>query len=96
MKEALDGLQGVQDVQVDLTDDRFDVSYDSNLVSGDDLLAAIKKLDYEPAVVDSAPGGKGGLAQDIDTSKLPEDLAALFARARETGKPVLLRFSGAG
>ena len=80
---------------VDLADDRFDVTFDSSLVSSPDLLRTIRDLDYEPELVDP-PGEHAVVAERIDPMSLPEDLQALFAQAKAKDKPVLVEFSGPG
>ena len=51
---------------MDLEEDRFDVTYDAARVATDALLDAIRKLEYEPVVVESTPGAsKSGATQVI-------------------------------
>lgn len=84
-------------VDVDLADDRFDVTYDPSRIAAEDLLGSIRELGYEPELVLAAePPTDPDPAAPMDLAQLPEDLATLFARARQTGKPVLLQFSGPG
>ncbi len=81
---------------MDLEKDRFDVTYDAGRVAINALLDAIRKLEYEPVVVESTPGtSKSGTTQ-VDLGALPEELAKLFGEARDASKPVLLQFSGPG
>lgn len=82
---------------MDLADDRFDVTYDPSEVAAEDLLGSIRELGYEPELVIAAePATDPDPAAPMDLAQLPRDLATLFARARQTGKPVLLQFSGPG
>jgi hypothetical protein len=83
-------------VQVDLGDDRFDVTYDGEMTSVDDLLASIQKLEFEPVVVEHEVGSKADVVTKIDVAALPDDLRDLFAEAGKAAKPVLIRFSGPG
>ncbi len=83
-------------MQVDLEDDRFDVTYNPREVSSDTLLEAVRKLDYTPQLVTRAEGGGEAPADQVDAAQLPKELAALFAKARESNKVVLLKFSGPG
>ena len=64
-------------------------------MSAVDLLRTIRDLDYEPMIVE-APSEPVVVAERIDTTSLPEDLAELFGRARDLGQPVLVEFSGPG
>ena len=57
---------------------------------------AIRKLEYEPVVVESTPGASKSGATQVDLGALPEELAKLFGEARDASKPVLLQFSGPG
>lgn len=84
------------DVQVDLEEDRFDVTHDAGRVATDALLDAIRKLEYEPVVVERAPGASKSGTTQVDLAALPEELAKLFGEARDASKPVLLQFSGPG
>ena len=82
---------------MDLADDRFDVIYDPNKINPEGLLGSIRELGYEPElVIATEPESEPATTGELDLAQLPEDLAALFARARQTGKPVLLQFSGPG
>lgn len=83
------------EIEVDLADDRFDVTFDPGRVSAADLLRTIKGLDYEPELVET-PTEPTVVAERIDTATLPEDLRALFAKAKAEKKPVLVEFSGPG
>ena len=82
---------------VDLADDRFDVTFDSTLVSVADVLGAIRDLGYDPEVVDT-PVVRTAVADriDLDAATLPDDLRALFVEAAAKDKPVLVEFSGPG
>jgi hypothetical protein len=83
-------------VRVDLKDDRFDITYDPSRVGVDRLLRVIRRLEYEPRVVERAQGSGPGVPTCVDVADLPPVLASLFAEARTSGKPVLLAFSGPG
>lgn len=83
------------EIEVDLADDRFDVTFDPDRASAADFLRTIKGLDYEPELVE-APTGPTVVVERIDTATLPEDLRSLFAEARTDRKPVLVEFSGPG
>jgi hypothetical protein len=83
-------------VQVDLEDDRFDITYDPARVDVDRLLGVIRRLEYEPRVVERAHGSGPAVPTRVDVADLPPVLASLFAEARTSGKPVLIAFSGPG
>ena len=83
-------------MQVDLADDRFDVTYDPAEVEVSALLASIRKLDYEPEVVEPATSPKAETASRVDLSDLPPELSSLFAEASKSDKPLLIQFSGPG
>lgn len=79
-------------------DDRFDVTFDPGRTSVEDMLRAIRAIDFEPTVV-ARPGAGAdagtGLTR-VDVAKLPADLSAMFARAADAERRVLLHFSGPG
>lgn len=83
------------EIEVDLADDRFDVTFDPERVSVADFLRTIRNLDYEPELVE-VPTEPTAVAERIDTAKLPGDLRSLFAEAKTDRKPVLVEFSGPG
>lgn len=83
-------------MQVDLEDDRFDVTYDPKRIAVADLLGAIRKHDYKPVVVERTASSGTTEVGSVDTAKLPAELAELFAEARKANKTVLVRFSGPG
>ena len=85
----------MHEIEVDLADDRFDVTFDRGRVSTADLLRTIRDLDYEPELVE-APGEAAVAAEAIDPASLPESMEALFAQAKSQDKPVLVEFSGPG
>ncbi len=51
VEQALEALPGVLEVQLDPTDDRVDVAYDSARANREGLLAAIRGLGYQAEVV---------------------------------------------
>lgn len=81
---------------MDLEDDTFDVTYDPALVEVDALLNGIRKLEYEPVVVESRSEASTKGVANVEVSQLPAELGKLFAAARDANKPVLLQFSGPG
>jgi len=83
-------------VQVDLGDDRFDVTYDPQRVGAEALLDVIRELGYAAMVVDRRPEAPGRGTTRVDVAALSGELGQLFAQARDANKPVLLRFSGPG
>ena len=83
-------------MRVDLKDDRFDITYDPTRVGVDRLLGVIRKLEYEPRVVERAHGSGPDVPTRVDVAALPPVLADLLAEARTSRKPVLLAFSGPG
>jgi hypothetical protein len=86
----------VQDVKVDLKDDRFDVTYSPAKVNLEQLLETIRELGYEPRVVETKVGVDEDTAERVDLSALPRSLADVFVQARKAGKPVLVHFTGPG
>jgi len=83
-------------VQVDLKDDRFDVTYDPRLTTVDDLMGSIRDLDFKPEIVTSSGAVQTVATKTIDVAALPAELLELFAVARQDDKSVLLRFTGPG
>ena len=85
----------MHEIGVDLADDRFEVTFDPDRVSAADFLRTIRGLDYEPELVEP-PTEPTVVAERIDTATLPEDLRALFVKAKAEDRPVLVEFSGPG
>ncbi len=83
-------------MQVDLADDRFDITYDPNRVAVTGLLESIRTLDYKPEVVARASVAGRAAPTHIELAELPRELADTFAAARKSNKVVLVRFSGPG
>ena len=91
----------MQDVKVDLEDDRFDVTYRPTRVDLEQLLGTVRELGYQPTVVETkVVGTKAGVneasAERVDLSALPRILADVFVQARKAAKPVLVHFTGPG
>ncbi len=86
----------MQDVKVDLKDDRFDVTYSPARVNLEQLLKTVRELGYEPRVVETKVGVSEDTAERVDLSALPRSLADVFVQARKAGKPVLVHFTGPG
>ena len=82
-------------MQVDLKDDRFDVTYSPAKVNVEQLLKTVRDLGYQPKIVERKVAVTETLER-VNTSALPKSLAAVFARAREAHKPVLVHFTGPG
>jgi len=85
----------VEEIRVDLADDRFDLTFDADQVSLATLVETIRDLDYKPEVVD-APGALAAVAERIDLELLPEEMQAVFVEAKLEKKFVLVEFSGPG
>lgn len=83
-------------MQVNLEDDRFDVTFNPKVVTSAALLETIQKLDFKPEVVTRERSDGEEAVEQVDASKLSEGLAPLFAKARTSNKVVLLQFSGPG
>ena len=86
----------MQGVQVDLQDDRFDVTYSPAKVNLEQLLETVRDLGYEPRVVETKVGVNADTVERVDLAALPGSLADVFAQARKAGKPVLVHFTGPG
>ncbi len=86
----------MQDVKVDLEDDRFDVTYSPARVNPEQLLETVRELGYEPKVVETKVAVNEATAERVDLSALPKSLADVFVQARKAGKPVLVHFTGPG
>ena len=71
------------------------MAYDPGEVTPEDLLASIRELDFEPEVIEPVRETKRAV-DHIDPAVLQDELAQVFARSRDSGKAVLLRFSGPG
>jgi hypothetical protein len=83
----------VRRVEVDLADDRFDIAFDPKRASVEGMLRAIRKLDYQPAVV-AAPTEKTVVVERIEASDMPADIRRLWSEALASNKPLLVEFSG--
>lgn len=83
-------------LEVDLADDRFDVRYDPRRLSSDRMLEVIRVLGFEGRVVEKPSGASQPVTARVDPASLPPPLAALLARARKEGRPVLLDFTAPG
>lgn len=94
MKEALDGLQGVQHVQVDLTDNRFDVTFEPQIVTMGDLLAAVAATGFTPEIVATALSSGQSKQAVLNSNALPEDLQHLIRDAKTRKRLILLHFTG--
>ncbi len=86
----------MKDVQVDFSDDRFDISYNPTEASPGEFLEAIRKLDYDPEVVTSTSIGGQNSVTSIVPEVLPAEISEVFAEAKRAEKPILFRFSGPG
>jgi hypothetical protein len=85
----------VRSVEVDLSDDRFDVLYDPELADTGGLLEAVRALGYAPEVVTRRADGRAELER-VDVALLPSDLQQLLARSRAARTPILLDFFAPG
>jgi hypothetical protein len=83
----------VQQIQVDLADDRFDITYDPDRVTVADFLRTIRALDYEPKVADR-PSKQTVVQERIDPASLPGNSRAWFTEAKTKNKILLVEFSG--
>ena len=86
----------MNDVQVDLADDRFDLRYDPTRVSPEAMLAAVRGLGYEPELVEGARELPPAKSSHVEPSSLPEEIRASFHRAAREDRPVLLDFWSPG
>ena len=77
-------------VEADRADDRFDVAYEPERLRPEEILAAVRALGYEPALVERPE--RTVQVQRVDASALPTELLAAFARSRRTGVPLLFDF----
>jgi len=86
----------VQDVEVDLEHDRFDVTFDAKLAKAADFVAEIKKIGFDAVVVDPPTTDAAGAheATTLDVEQLPDDLRTLLTQANKANKMVLLQFTG--
>jgi hypothetical protein len=85
----------VRRVEVDLADDRFDIAFDPKRASVEGMLRAIRKLDYQPAVV-AAPTEKTVVAERVEAGDLPADMRRLLGEAKASNKLLLVEFTGPG
>src|SRR5262249_20048923 len=91
VKEALYGLRGIQDVQLQLDRDDFIITYDASMANRAKIMATIKETGYVPTFatdqirkpIDRSGGGSG---------KLPAVFARALATAKREHKPVMLDF----
>lgn len=83
-------------MHVVLADDRFEVTYDAQRVTVNAMLDVIRRLEYEPVVVERTSNAPSNAPTRVGIAALPAALVRLFAEARDADKPVLLRFSGPG
>ena len=88
MEAALEGLAGIEGIQVDLENNRFTVGYDPDEVGPDQMLEAIKELGFEPEIVIAEePESRAERAGPI-----PELVADALRTAKLEGKLVFLDF----
>jgi hypothetical protein len=85
----------VNEVAVDLEDDRFDVRFDASRSKVRELLSCIRELGYTPMVVDKSSSDAAPGVTQAALSELPEDVQSVFSKARE-GRLVLLDFFAPG
>ena len=84
------------DVQVDLADDRFDITYRPEDTTQLELLDVVTKAGYSPEVVVKPTGDSRQATTQVDLTQLPPGLTEVFARARSVKALVLLDFTGPG
>jgi len=88
VKAALEGLAGIEAIRVDLENDRFVVGYDPDEITADEMLAAIRDLDFAPEIVAAVEPEP----RRVKTGPVPEPVAAALAIADREGKLLLLDF----
>ena len=92
--EALEGLDSVRAVSVDLDDDRFDIRFVRSQVEADELAEVITDLGYRPellvAAAPAVPEAPKSAQQQNSCRATDPELVRLLERAREAGKPLLL------
>jgi hypothetical protein len=91
----------VRAVEVDLADDRFDVSYDPAHASEREIVAAVQALGYAPELVRADPAAESirALAPEsdrVDLVRLSGDLALAVEGARALDRPLLIEFFAPG
>ena len=86
----------MQQVQVDLANDRFDITFDPLLLTTSTITDTIRELGFEPELVTGAATPPPTAARQLDTSLLPDDVRNLLAKAGAEHKMVLLQFTGPG
>ena len=96
MQEALEGLPGVEKLDVDLEEDRFDVRYDPRRVTPARMTQAVRALGFGAEVVAKPSGIPRPGVQRVDPDSLPAPLQALFHKAQREDRPVLLDFFAPG
>ena len=71
---------------------------DADTTDPGELTAAIRRAGFTPQIVETTASRPSVQRpnQQLDTSKLPDDLVALLAQAKRDNKLVLLRFTGPG
>lgn len=92
VKRALEGLAGVQTIEMRLNRDQFVVAYDPALVEPAKLLATIRETGYTARIVSS----KGKALKVAVMASLPRGFALLddaLAQAQKEGKPIVLDFT---
>jgi hypothetical protein len=92
--EALEGLDSVRAVSVDLDDDRFDIRFLPDAIDAEELAGVIIELGYSPEVLidfSSTNSTSAGLPeQPVAFRATDAELRRLMARAEQAGKPLLL------
>ena len=90
MEAALDGLAGIEEVEVDLSQDAFTVTYEPSLVTESEIAQEIVQLGFVPRI---HTGGKlVPTPSPASTAAIPEPIVIALGKARESARPVFIDF----
>lgn len=89
MTAALDGLAGIERIEVELERDAFRVEYRPGDVEVQAILDAVRELGFTPRLEASS-----GVARDVSPvcATLPEPVSGALETARAAGRPLFLDF----
>ena len=94
MAEALEGLDSVRAVSVDLDDDRFDIRFVPGEIDAGGLADVITGLGYSPEVLvgfdPATQTAEGAPERAAEFRATDPELQRLMARAEQASKPLLL------
>lgn len=93
MKRALDGLEGIINVEMDLGKDAFTIFYDPSQLSVSAITARIRKLGYRPE--EALKETLEGRVEGKPSRHIPEPVASALAEAIKSERLLFIDFYAA-